>query len=143
MELQVACLEGTVRSICLDTFEQPPVVVLSLELICLGRIKCQDLQILIHGIRVSSSGNVMIPIPCHSGINGCHLKFMFRDHPNQQNTETGHRYAIKNLYKIFVLGYMCIHIYVHVSTHVHVYGGQRWVQSSSLTTLQVISTFID
>lgn len=117
VELQVACLEGIVLSICLDTFEQPPVVVLSLEFICLDRIKCQDLLILIHGIRVSSSGNVMIPIPCHSGINGCHLKFMFWNHPNQQNTETGHRYAIKTPFQKSLCWGTCVYISMCMCPH--------------------------
>lgn len=115
--LQTVCLEGTMLSICLDTFEQPPVVALRSEFVCLDGIKCQDLQILIHGIRVSSSGNVMIPVPCHSGIKGSHWKFMFGGYPNQQNTETGHRYSVSRLCKTFVWGYMCVHIGVYMSTY--------------------------
>lgn len=125
--LQVACLERTVLSICLDTFEQTPVIVLSLEFICLDWIKCQDLQILIHGIRVSSSGNVMIPIPCHSGISRCHLKFMFWGHPNQQNTETGHRYATSKTFAKSLCGGTRVCTSVCMRPHVHAYGGQRWV----------------
>lgn len=102
--------------ICLDTFELPPVVALSSECMCSDRIKCQDLHILIHGMRVSSSGNSIIPIPCHWGINGSHCKFMFWGYLNQQNTVWGIGIQYHPFPKSWVWGMLGMHICVDVST---------------------------
>lgn len=114
-------------SICLDTFEQPPVVALRSEFVCLDGIKCQDLQILIHGIRVSSSGNVMIPVPCHSGIKGSHWKFMFGGVTPINKTQ---KQGIGIQYHAFakpLCGGTCVCTLVCLCPHMHVCGGQRWV----------------